>query len=99
MNREINHGKNTELTNQIKSLLKIGLDDLFKDVTVPNKDKNKPPVRILKTEPDKERAMKEKMRRNHNQDLLIKLKMITGLRIIRGPLFCDSIMKKIHLAK
>ena len=40
------------------------------------------------------RATKLKMRYNYNMDLLLKLKMITGSRSIRGILFIEAVLKK-----
>jgi hypothetical protein len=45
------------------------------------------------------RATKEKMRRNHNQDMLIKLRMVVGSRSIRGIKFLECLMKKIAIVK
>jgi len=54
-------------------------------------------VHIIKCDENENgrRATKEKMRRNHNQDLLLKLKMITGARSITGIMYLEAISKKI----
>jgi len=77
--------------------MKKDLDDLFKNVLIPSKDPRKPPQNIVKKDEYEfgRRATKDKMRRNHNQDVLLKLKMITAARSIKGILFLESVIKKI----
>jgi hypothetical protein len=45
--RKINHGMIRSFTNQISSLLKKDIDTFFKNVTIPNKNPNQPPIPIV----------------------------------------------------
>ena len=77
------------------------MDDLFRNVKIANKIKGGPPVPIVKKDANEfgRRATREKMRKNHISDLILKLKMITGSRSIKGMLYLDAVIKKIELVK
>ena len=41
----------------------------------------------------------EKMKRNHNKDLLFKLNMVTNLRMIRHMQLLDAFLKRVDIVK